>query len=129
MNKSLRKVVMLKKTKSYEFYFTLKERYGRVKRYSFIKILSQKVSCCHVCMRRNLFRQIILLLQLRYICLSIYVNTFKNLKISINNVSTNCKLSFCFSLYLNRIFARIESTNFTSFDRFCETCKNYLKTV
>ena len=128
MNKSLRKVVMLKKTKSYEFYFTLKERYGRVKRYSFIKILSQKVSCCHVCMRRNLFPQIILLLQLRYICLSIYVNTFKNLKISINNVSTNCKLSFWITL-IELIFARIESTNFTSFDRFCETCKNYLKTV
>ena len=128
MNKSLRKVVMLKKTNSYEFYFTLKERYGRVKRYSFIKILSQKVSCCHVCMRRNLFRQIILLLQLRYICLSIYVNTFKNLKISINNVSTNCKLSFWITL-TELIFARIESTNFTSFDRFCETCKNYLKTV
>ena len=128
MNKSLRKVVMLKKTKSYEFYFTLKERYGRVKRYSFIKILSQKVSCCHVCMRRNLFRQIILLLQLRYICLSIYVNTFKNLKISINNVSTNSKLSFWITL-IELIFARIESTNFTSFDRFCETCKNYLKTV
>ena len=128
MNKSLRKVVMLKKTKSYEFYFTLKERYGRVKRYSFIKILSQKVSCCHVCMRRSLFPQIILLLQLRYICLSIYVNTFKNLKISINNVSTNSKLSFWITL-IELIFARIESTNFTSFDRFWETRKNYLKTV
>ena len=124
MNKSLRKVVMLEKTKSYEFYFTLKERYGRVKRYSFIKILSQKVSCCHVCMRRKLFPQIILLLQLRYICLSIYVNTFKNLKISINNVSTNSKLSFWITL-IELIFARIESTNFTSFDRFWETRKNY----
>ena len=57
-----------------------------------------------------------------------YVNTFKNLKISINNVSTNCKLSFWITL-IELIFVRIESTNFTSFDRFWETRKNYLKTV
>ena len=127
MKNRLGKFVMLQKSQFYNFSSTLQWRYERVKRYPFIEILSRKVSCYHAFMMRNVFPQIILLLKLRPISLSIYVNTSKNLKASVNNICTSNEICFWFSFYLNRIkililrvladFAKISSH------------KNYWKTI